>query len=144
LSQCHIFSLSSPKLKIEKNQISKKYKCWRVPHFYKYECTAAFLSNVKYSLTFPPFFFTFVAKFIFLLSDIMATTDLLLKQSTTNNRHVHTQNSPKVNNSMKQHYWCDGFSLTLPSYTHVYLVIHILEAHRSLYSSPGYNNNISQ
>jgi hypothetical protein len=31
-----------------------------------------------------------------------------------------------VNNSMKQHYWCDGFSLTLPPYTHVYLVIHIL------------------
>ena len=27
LSQCHIFSLSSPKLKIEKNQISKKYTC---------------------------------------------------------------------------------------------------------------------
>jgi protein involved in ribonucleotide reduction len=46
----------------EKNQISKKYTCWRVPHLYKYECkgtidcTAAFLSNVKYSLTFPPFF----------------------------------------------------------------------------------------
>jgi hypothetical protein len=31
-----------------------------------------------------------------------------------------------VNNSMKQHYWFDGFSLTLPPYTHVYLVIHIL------------------
>jgi hypothetical protein len=29
-----------------------------------------------------------VAKSIFLLSDIMATTDFLLKQSTTNNRHV--------------------------------------------------------
>jgi hypothetical protein len=45
---------------------------------------------INYSLTFPPFFFTFVAKSIFLLSDIMATTDFLLKQATTNNRHVHT------------------------------------------------------
>ena len=95
------YFLSSPKLKIEKNQISKKYTCWRVPHLYKYECkgtidcTAAFLSNVKYSLAFPPFFlFAFVAKFIFLLSDIMATADFLLKQSTTNNRHVHTHKNP--------------------------------------------------
>jgi hypothetical protein len=57
-------------------------------------CTAALLSNVKYSLTFPPFIFTFVAKSIFLLSDIMATTDFLLKQSTTNNRHVQTHKNP--------------------------------------------------
>jgi hypothetical protein len=35
-----------------------------------------------------------VAKSIFLLSDIMATTDFLLKQSTTNNRHVHTHTNP--------------------------------------------------
>jgi hypothetical protein len=51
--------LGLPNLKIEKNQISKKYTCWRVPHLCKYECkgtidcTAAFLSSVKYSLTFP-------------------------------------------------------------------------------------------
>jgi hypothetical protein len=40
------------------------------------------------------FFFTFVAKSSFRLIDIMATTDFLLKQSTTNNRHAHTHKNP--------------------------------------------------
>jgi hypothetical protein len=58
----------------------------RMYHYnsFNIDCTAALLSNVKYSLTFPPFIFTFVAKSIFLLSDIMATTDFLLKQSSKN------------------------------------------------------------
>jgi hypothetical protein len=74
----------------KKNTLNTHYFFFRTNQI-PIDCTAAFLSNVKYSLAFPPFFlFAFVAKLIFLLSDIMATADFLLKQSTTNNRHVHT------------------------------------------------------
>jgi hypothetical protein len=39
------------------------------------------------------------------------------------NSHVATKCTVWVNNSMKQHYWCDGFSLTLPPYIscHTYI-----------------------
>jgi hypothetical protein len=47
--------------------------------------------------------FAFVAKFIFLLSDIMATADFLLKQSTTNNRHWYFKTISKIKRT------CDVF-----------------------------------